>query len=155
VHLFDPVPLHIRFCRHQATLNPALEGVLKPVQVAVAATTSKKTGDKADMERISPGGLRLTAYQCMALDDYVSQANLTRIDFVKMDIEGAELEALAGAQELIASRRPRLAVSAYHRPEHLWEIPQAIMASHSGYRLFFGHHTPVKWESVFYAVPNL
>jgi hypothetical protein len=71
---------------------------------------------------------------------------------VKMDIEGAELDALAGARALLARQRPRLAISVYHRPEHLWEIPRAILAAQPGYRLFFGHHMPVKWESVIYAV---
>jgi hypothetical protein len=69
-----------------------------------------------------------------------------------MDIEGAELDALAGAGHCLARDRPRLAISAYHRPEHLWEIPAVILAANPGYRLHFGHHMPVKWESVYYAV---
>lgn len=152
VHLFDPVPLHLRFCRHQAALNPALAGVLRPVQAAVGAMTAKVTGGTSDVDRISPGGLQVDAYDQITLDDYVSQASLTRVDFVKMDIEGAEPDALVGARGIIAQHRPRLAVSAYHRAEHLWEIPRLILAAHPGYRLFFGHHMPVKWESVFYAV---
>ena len=152
VHLFDPVPLHLRFCRHQAALNPALPGVLRPVQAAVGAVTARVTGGTSDVESISPGGLQIDTYDRITLDQYVSQASLTRIDFVKMDIEGAEPDALAGASGLIAQHRPRLAVSAYHRAEHLWEIPRLILAAHPGYRLFFGHHVPVKWESVFYAV---
>ncbi|NCB40310.1 MAG: FkbM family methyltransferase [Erysipelotrichia bacterium] len=47
-------------------------------------------------------------------------------NFIKMDIEGAELEALRGAKTIITKYRPNLAVSVYHKPEHLWEIPRLI-----------------------------
>jgi FkbM family methyltransferase len=152
VHLFDPVPLHLRFCHHQAVLNPGMAAALHPVQAAVGASTTRTTGDKSDVQRISPGGLKVTAYDVTTLDHYIDRIGLQRIDFVKMDIEGAELDALAGSGILLARHRPRLAISAYHRPEHLWEVPRAILAAQPGYRLFFGHHMPVKWESVFYAV---
>lgn len=152
VHLFDPVPLHVRFCRHQAALNPRLASVLHPVEAAVGAVTGRMAGATADVRQISPGGLRVSSYERLTLDDYITQTPLARVDFVKLDIEGAEPEALQGAGGLIARHRPRLAVSAYHCAEHLWEIPRLILAADPGYRLFFGHHMPVKWESVFYAV---
>lgn len=152
VHLFDPVPLHGRYCRHQMALNPHLAPLLHPVQAAVGAASMSVSGATGDVERVSPGGLAVDAYEQVSLDDYAAAAQLARVDFVKMDIEGAELDALAGAGHCLARDRPRLAISAYHRPEHLWEIPAAILAANPGYRLHFGHHMPVKWESVYYAV---
>ena len=152
VHLFDPVPLHIRYCRHQVTLNPHLASALHPVQAAVGATNASVAGATGDVARVSPGGLAVDAYEQVSLDGYADGAGLAQIDFVKMDIEGAELDALAGAGHCLARHRPRLAISSYHRPEHLWEIPEAILAANPGYRLHFGHHMPVKWESVYYAV---
>jgi FkbM family methyltransferase len=152
VHLFDPVPLHLRYCSHQAALNPHLAAVLRPVPAAVGAHAATVAGEVGDVARVSPGGLAVDAYEQVALDGYADTARLARIDFVKMDIEGAELDALAGARECLVRHRPRLAISAYHRPEHLWEIPRAIHAANPAYRLHFGHHMPVKWESVFYAV---
>lgn len=47
-------------------------------------------------------------------------------NFIKMDVEGAELQALDGARNLISEFHPNLAVSVYHKPEHLWEIPELI-----------------------------
>jgi FkbM family methyltransferase len=154
VHLFDPVPLHLRFCALQAALNPALGHVLHPVHAAVGAVSGRAAGDIADLAHIAPGGLKVDTYDTITLDGYAQQAALTRIDFVKMDIEGAELEALAGASHIISTRRPRLAVSAYHSPSHMWEIPRAMQLLNPRYRLHFGHHTPVRWEAVFYAVDN-
>ena len=40
----------------------------------------------------------------------------------------------------------------HHRAEHLWESPRLFLAAHPGYRLFFGHHRPLTWESGFCAV---
>lgn len=152
VHLFDPVPLHGRYCRHQMALNPHLAATLHPVQAAVGATTASVAGATGDVERVSPGGLAVDAYEQVSLDDYADTAKLTRIDVVKMDIEGAEIDALTGARDCLTRHQPRLAISAYHRPEHLWEIPTAILAANPRYRLHFGHHMPVKWESVYYAI---
>ncbi|MBU1109294.1 MAG: FkbM family methyltransferase [Candidatus Riflebacteria bacterium] len=50
----------------------------------------------------------------------------TAPNFIKMDVEGAELEALDGAKEIIKKHRPNLAISAYHKAEHLWEVPRFI-----------------------------
>ncbi len=69
-----------------------------------------------------------------------------------MDIEGAEMGALAGAAGVIAEFKPRMAISGYHKPEDLWEIPARIKALNPAYELTFGHHTPTGWESVFYAL---
>lgn len=154
VHLFDPVPLHLRFCALQAELNPGLAHVLHRVHAAVGASPGHASGHIADLAHIAPGGLKVDTYGTVTLDGYAQQAALTRIDFIKMDIEGAELEALTGASQVISTCRPRLAVSTYHRPSHLWEIPRAIRSLNPHYRLHFGHHTPIRWESVFYAVDH-
>ena len=68
-----------------------------------------------------------------------------------MDIEGAELAALSGAAKVIGRYKPTLAISGYHKPEDLWELPNKIRSLNPDYVLSFGHHSPVSWESVFYA----
>ena len=54
--------------------------------------------------------------------------------FVKMDIEGGELEALRGARKTIRECQPLLAISVYHKPNDLWEIPLAIQEIQPTYR---------------------
>jgi len=81
VHLFDPVPLHIRYCRHQVTLNPHLGSALHPVQAAVGATNASVAGATGDVARVSPGGLAVDAYEQVSLDGYADGAGLARIDF--------------------------------------------------------------------------
>jgi hypothetical protein len=54
-----------------------------------------------------------------------------RPTFIKLDVEGAEPEALIGGRQTITSHRPTLAVSAYHQPDHLWSLIHAIDALES------------------------
>jgi FkbM family methyltransferase len=152
VHLFDPVPLHTRFCHLQGSLNPILKHVLRVNTLAVSDRTHSISGAVIDSNKIDPGGLKIDSFSSVTLDDYVAENKLTRIDFIKMDIEGAEMNALAGAASVIRRFKPRLAISAYHKPDDLWKIADKIRSLNSNYQLYFGHHSPVQWESVIYAV---
>lgn len=70
-----------------------------------------------------------------------------------MDIEGSELDALVGAQELIRRANPILAVCAYHRQDHLWRVPLLIHSISDQYRFFLRPHGSEGWDLVCYAVP--
>lgn len=72
--------------------------------------------------------------------------------FVKMDIEGAEMDALQGMQRMIAQYKPKLAVCVYHKPEDLWEIPLYIHKLVPGYRLILRQHSSLMdYDTVLYA----
>lgn len=58
--------------------------------------------------------------------------NLERVDFVKMDIEGAELQAVEGALPILRRHRPRLAITTYHRSFHYAALAALLRAA--GYR---------------------
>jgi FkbM family methyltransferase len=68
------------------------------------------------------------------IDNLVSELHLERVDFIKMDIEGAEPKALAGARETLAKFHPRLSVSAYHQPDHPVLIPKVVKSGWAGYQ---------------------
>ena len=63
-----------------------------------------------------------------------------KVDFIKMDIEGAEIKALQGARNCIQTNLPTLAISAYHELEHLWKVPLLIKTIDKDYDIYFGHH---------------
>jgi len=88
--------------------------------------------------------------ECRSLDSALARARPT---LIKMDIEGAELEALAGARETMARCRPVMAVCAYHKCDHLWIIPQLLKAGNPDYRIFLRRYAEACWETVYYAVP--
>ena len=74
------------------------------------------------------------------------------VSFIKMDIEGAEPQALRGAERVIQTWKPRLAVCVYHHIRHLWDIPIAIHELAPEYRIYLRHHTNLEYETVCYAV---
>ncbi len=69
---------------------------------------------------------------------------------IKMDIEGAEVEALKGAKDIIVRYKPKLQISVYHRTSHLWEVPLMLKEWVPEYKVFFGHHRMNWWDSVLY-----
>jgi len=68
------------------------------------------------------------------IDKLAQELHLTRVDFIKMDIEGAEQRALAGAGNTIARYRPRMEISVNHLPEDPQKVPAIIRQAWSGYR---------------------
>ena len=83
-----------------------------------------------------------------------AEVGKSKVSMIKMDIEGAELEALKGAQNIIRKDRPVLAISVYHKPEDIVEIPKYILSLHDGYRLFMRHYSFSWYDTVLYAVPE-
>ncbi len=72
------------------------------------------------------------------VDHLAAELHLPRVDFIKMDIEGAEIPALAGAADVIARFHPRLAITTEHRPTDEIDIPAAVRARWSGYHMACG-----------------
>ncbi len=89
--------------------------------------------------------------ECRRLDD-IAWTHLPT--FIKMDIEGAEPDALRGASELLRKHLPVLAVCLYHRSEHLWQIPLYLHRTAPEYDVFIRRYAEDCWELVCYAVPK-
>lgn len=92
------------------------------------------TNSAADSVVLHPAGAQSgVQVPLTTIDKLVSELQLSKVNFIKMDIEGAEPQALAGARETLARFKPRLAVSAYHQPDHPVRIPAAIRAARADY----------------------
>ncbi|MDB5580924.1 MAG: methyltransferase FkbM family [Bradyrhizobium sp.] len=74
--------------------------------------------------------------------------------FIKIDVEGAESEALAGAAPVIRDRHPVLAVSIYHRPDDLWQLPFALHLLDPASQIFVRTLGEDGMDIVCFAVPR-
>jgi len=84
-----------------------------------------------------------------AIDNIVQKDKVT---FIKMDVEGSELDALQGAKKTIMKDKPNLAICVYHKPEDLLTIPQYILSIAPDYKFYLRHHQFISWETVLYAI---
>lgn len=84
-----------------------------------------------------------------ALDDVLLKECPT---FIKMDIEGAEMEALKGSRKIIESYKPKLAICIYHKPEDLFEIPILLREMRNDYRFLIRQYSDSRFETVCYAI---
>ena len=72
--------------------------------------------------------------RAVTLDQAVEELKLGRVDFIKMDIEGAERHALTGARRLLAAHKPRLAICIYHAPDDPEVVPRVIHEANGSYQ---------------------
>jgi FkbM family methyltransferase len=95
-----------------------------------------------------PHSHRGPTVQLTTIDNLTSELKLQRVDFIKMDIEGAERQALRGAKETVARFRPRMAISLEHTPTDAEEIPALIWSMWPFLRTERGRCVWVKTEFV-------
>lgn len=74
------------------------------------------------------------------IDSYVRKKNLPYVNYIKLDVEGAELETLQGAAKTITRWKPKMAVSAYHKFEDLWTLATYIKSLRPDYEFQFRHY---------------
>lgn len=90
--------------------------------------------------------------QANSLDNILKDSQVT---FIKMDIEGAEVNALLGAEKLIKNNQSILAICLYHDIEDYHKIPNLIKKFNPDYKIFIRHYRDLfDIETVCYAIPK-
>lgn len=88
--------------------------------------------------------------EVVRIDDVISDD----VTFIKMDIEGAELDALKGAELTIKRCKPRLAICVYHKQSDIYDIPNYLLSIVPDYKFKVRHYSSNPWETVLYASTN-
>jgi len=151
VACFEIDPANATVARHNLEHNPALTERIAFRECALAHAEIPLylhgSGPGAQVTS-QPGPHSLTV---TTIDRLIETGDLDRVDFIKMDIEGAELSALVGAEASLKRYRPRLAISLYHLPGDFWRIPLWLHSLDLGYRFYLDHYTIHREETVLYA----
>jgi len=148
---FEPDPLN------WPRLQLAVEGFPPEIRAKIECHPKALGAESGTIQFDSTGtdlaasGTGALSVDCVALDDALAGREPTMIKF---DIEGAELLAIRGGKATIQRHHPLLAVSAYHRQSHLWEIPLAIAEIGREYRFALRPHSAEGWDLVCYAIPQ-
>ena len=79
---------------------------------------------------------RLISVEADSVDNVIGNDNLS---LIKMDVEGEESKAIAGAKNCILRNHPKMMIAAYHRTEDLLAIPKQVLAINSSYKLYLRH----------------
>ncbi len=94
------------------------------------------------------------AFPCTTIDALVADEGFERLDLIKLDLEGADANAIAGAANTISRLRPQLAVSIYHFVPDFWQIPKALIELCPDYDFHLEVYSYERWETIFYAIPR-
>jgi FkbM family methyltransferase len=103
--------------------------------------TLARVGGNSGQDHVSvdpDGAQRWSKVPLTTIDKLVGELKLERVDFINMDIEGAERQALAGARDTLTRHKPRLAVAAYHLPDEPEMLPAVIFQAWSGQQMECG-----------------
>ncbi len=145
----EPDPENLAVLRRNlAPLPRVISDGIRIVQGAVGAGSGKDTffpglGYASQISELGPAQVAV-----QAVDDMGIEAS-----FIKLHLEGGELEALKGAARTIRRHRPIIAVTTYHNHLGLWELPQWLMELVPDYRFYLRLHSWCGTGSVMYCVP--
>ncbi|MCC6539618.1 MAG: FkbM family methyltransferase [Bryobacterales bacterium] len=107
----------------------------KPGKMTLNLGNGGNTGVNSMVEKESEKSIEVPV---TTLDQLVKDLGLGKVNFVKMDIEGAEREALVGAMETLKKDRPRLMLDLNHRADDSTALPAVIRRAHADYRAICG-----------------
>jgi len=144
---------NLRVFNHNLQLNPELAARIHIIRHPIWSVSGIEldVAGSGPNTRLVPARNGRGTVTTDTIDMLSEREHLAHVDFIKMDIEGAELSALQGAEATIRRHRPKLAISVYHRLEHFWQIARWIDGLGLGYRFYLEHFTIHAEETMLFA----
>jgi FkbM family methyltransferase len=153
VYTFEFEPENLNIMGKNLNLNPQLKSNIEIIRQPLWNTSDvelsfsgKGPASKIDNKSHNHQNEKLTS---LCIDDFARR--IPKIDFIKMDIEGAELMALTGAVKTIKKYKPTLAISLYHSVDDFERIPRFIESLGVNYKYYVDHFTIHSEETVLFA----
>lgn len=154
IYSFEFIPDNIEIFKRNLALNENISSRLTIVQNAIG----EKSGELLSFSNNGPGSrvenkkTNSNLVKTITIDDFVTNNKISKVDFIKMDIEGSELPSLKGASNVLKRFRPKLAISIYHSIDDFVNIPIYLKSLNLGYQFFIKHGTIHNEETVLLAI---
>lgn len=152
IYCFEPDKKNIKMCIN----NIDKYGLSEKIEMIKSGAWSQdgelyinSQGNGMSSVEIDGNGKHNDKIQVNKLDTVLRNEKVT---FIKIDIEGAELEAICGSKKIIMEQKPKLAISIYHKPEDIIVLINLIMKYNHNYCFYLRHHSIVSWDTVLYAI---
>jgi FkbM family methyltransferase len=158
VYAFEPDPATIDTLRANIERNKGVgQAPIRPLAFGIGGMPGKMhfASTHSGGSHMDPAGE--TTVDVTTIDLAVEDLHLDRVDFIKMDIEGGEVDALRGAQSTLRRLGPRLAICVYHNSHDLPDIATLVRQARPDYSLYLSHRSPNWNETVLFAcipMPN-
>jgi FkbM family methyltransferase len=156
VYCLEFVPSNLEILQQNLDRNPDLRSRVEIVRNALWNESEQELSftDNGPGSSVSQMGETAIHVHTKSIDDLVQEHTLPKVDFIKLDVEGAELRTLHGAERTLRDFRPRLAVSVYHSLDDFWRIHEYLDALQLGYDFYLDHFTIHAEETVLFATPR-
>lgn len=155
VYSIEFIPSNLEILRTNLSLNPALEKniiiIKHPLHSEPDIDLYYMDNGPASVVKGEPFAGNNGRVRTITIDKIVKTNGISKVDFIKMDIEGAELDALKGAIETIKTFKPILSIALYHREIDFYNIPLFIDNLNLGYKFYINHNTIHQGETVLFA----
>lgn len=155
VYAFEFMPSNVEFIHQNLALNPQYQSVIELVERplwsdSVTQLAADDRGPGTSLRAVNDS--KEMTFTTISIDDFVQSKALDRVDFIKLDIEGAELATIEGARSVITTYKPHLAICIYHKNSDFWQIPLLLHEMVPEYEFYVDHFVPFpNWETVLFA----
>lgn len=145
IYLIEPIAENIRIARREL-------GHYENIEFLTCGVSNKKATLHFNEEKSFSTiyGKGTNSVEVDTIDNLIKE----RVDFIKLDIEGAEQDAIDGAKETIKRYKPILAICIYHKAEDWYKVPQKVLEIERDYSLYLRHYMEGIFETVLYCIPN-
>ncbi len=144
-YLLEPDPTNFASLAHSVR-SAGESAICLPLGIAASHELLRFRGSQGEAGHLDPQGDQ--GVVTVALDDLLQEQ---KVDLLKVDIEGSEVNALAGMKRILSQEKPNLAISCYHRPEDIWTLIQLI-SEYAEYKFYLRQHAFNSFDLVLYAV---